>query len=534
MKQTTRHLVLWLIYAAFFVTCMVTTYHLAYGQFPPYDAAYNFLTYKSLVDFGRFEHPYGHMPVPFNPIVSTGPTVNGIIALFYWLSLDENGFYLGTAAVNVFGWALLLLSMCALGGLTYGLLGGLCLVGLVYATPNLITETVLFSGLGEYFSVVWVWVGFLLLGNRWSLSRVFLGALCIGFGLLTKLNIAVGLVLPAAYGMVCLYMRRRELVVKTAVQSIGVLFLGVVGPTWVFKKALPNIVLTAEQYQVFDQSKRDYQDSIRGFAFQNLYTFKQYLQDKNPTKLQLIWNNLAAKVDALVGATHGVLGLVLVSLGVLLALGLASTPYYRKKNHSLLCMGAFSVGVFGWWFFLNDASWYRYLSPAVISMIILTSALLAVEASRIWKNWQGPLVAIKTNGLGVALCITIMVSSFYRLPSMGTYVSFFNERERLKATLSRMVAASKPIGDGIFFGWGWFQSPELRCLTNLKFLNVEDPEDVVLAQQSDRRLFMATGPTNFSVERFPQWLKDTTKGTVFEEDTWRIYEIDRTKLKSPL
>lgn len=79
----------------------------SFSEYLSFDASYNFLAYRDLLEHGIFEHRYGPEHTPFDPTITTGPTVMLPIAAAYWLTKDIQ---ITTTLVNIASWTLALLT----------------------------------------------------------------------------------------------------------------------------------------------------------------------------------------------------------------------------------------------------------------------------------------------------------------------------------------------------------------------------------------------------------------------------------------
>ena len=491
------------IFVALAACLLVLSYNLAAHNFLPFDAAYNFLTYKNLADFGQFEHRYGLTAIPFNPVVSTGPTVNGVISLVYRLVGPSEGVYVGTGLVSALATGVLALSFFTLGGTGAAVIGSASLALISYVTPYLTLDGTLFTGLGEFYAVVLTWLGLIFICRPSSLWRVAIGGTLLGAAILTKVNLIVGIAAPVALWALTLILDRGTLGIKRVSLCIALVAAAIAGPSFIFKRILPRALLTPVELQHFKDSEIGYHDSIQGFAFYNVHNLGEYIQSKNPDKLNDIKTNLDSKVANLRVVTGGTSNMVAITGAFLAALVLSASPFVRRRYPYILYIGVFSLSIFTWWFFCNHANWYRYLSPAALAFVIMVAALAATLPTLYSPASTGS----ETKGL--ARLVALLVVGFSIWSGVESwhitdqYAGHFDNQRRLKSIIDRMAEATNPIRDGLFFGWGWFQSPEVRAVTSLEFLNLEDQKDIEYALKTDRRLFMATGPINFSVANLP-------------------------------
>ena len=121
----------------------------------PFDAAYNLLPYKNMIESGRFEHRYGDLITPFPPAVSTGPTVNLPIAAGYAVWHEPEAFFVTTAVTVAGFWALFLAVFFVLERRGKPLHALLLLLPLLSRHTSALEQWLLVSALGEFPSVHW-------------------------------------------------------------------------------------------------------------------------------------------------------------------------------------------------------------------------------------------------------------------------------------------------------------------------------------------------------------------------------------------
>ena len=436
----------WLAMAVLTAWLGVVTYRITVATDLPFDAAYNFLAYKNIADRGAYVNNYGEETLPWDPIASTGPTVNVPVLAYYALSGDPHGVCAGTAWTNVL---YTVLFCCGFLLMNHKILGGVglpLLVALVYVTPSLMRRETLFTGLGEHFTMIFIYAGAALLFPRRSRLIVLLGATAVGLAILTKISAVAGLALPALWFLARLPQWLRG--VKSVGSCLGIVILlglGVSMPKLLHSRILPAALLHGEARNLYDGFHRYWENDVSNAATVNWHRFKAYVVSKEQKPLEEIAANLASKrqsyASSKVGTTHMVLHLSLFFLAM------AYAWWRRDEFEYVFVLGLYAVGNGLWWFLLNESPAYRYVATGDMAALIVIATALPALARDAWYQGARPLRSLSVVG-AAALAVFLSVEALN-----ADYRPAFSAAEKRKTGLLAFSDAFRSLPkDAIFLG----------------------------------------------------------------------------------
>ena len=500
----------------------------------PFDAAYNFLAYKNIVDRGAYELQYGATVQPFDPIASTGPTVNLPILFYYWWSGVPDAIYRGTAWTNVAYVAFFLAGFCYLAWRisrnSWLVAASLLLfVYLVYVTPPLVMRETLFSGLGEHFAVVFLFFGTFLIWSGRTLPTFFAGMLCLGLALLTKINAVAGFGLPLVWLAV---FGRKRLPQSSSRVRLGLITLGamalLLAPKLLHSRILPSLLLEGSSRSTYSEPHQNWENGVSKLALYNWRLFERGVKYGHKEHWQKLAENLREKLvtwDSMKGGWRHASGILLLFLASMAFLWRCRRP----ETDSLFYLGLFGLSFGSWWFLLNHSTIYRYLAMGDLAASIVVAMALPLFAQQVWAQSKGfgprPSLLI-LGGLGYSLFV-----AWPRLNELDYRPYFANTRLR-QAALAHFVDEIESLpNDALCFGFGWFQAPEVRAVANVRFASLLEKEDVMAALDSKKPLyFVASISLTETIPTYREKVLPLSAHVIYDREGYALYAIDPKEL----
>jgi hypothetical protein len=413
-----------------------------------YDDAYIATVAKNLAWGFGYATSYPHL-VPFDPDISTGPTV--VLPAALLISLFGNGVRVPNIAAMLAIWTTLALVVRLLYRRYSANVASVALA--VFATTLLISTTEEFGLLGEVPAGLLVVAAALLVASpRARPSTMAAAGLLSGLAVMAKLIslfavpvlVAATIVLPltAAGERVGLLPRIR----RAAAAAAGVAVPFLLWQLWTF------LMLGASEARWLDANIAEWKylagsNSLSGAG-----------QIRDAAALAYLWSAAARNAHLLVESSGGLLATVAwiaaATVSAAYALRLVVTRRQPSGGEAALILLGAGLLHFFWWVAISPTGWYRHLLPAVIyagAGTALAAALGLYNDRRV-----GIAILILVTG-GIAPRARVLLRPFTPLESAQRRV------DALVATRDRVVELASR-RDVVLVGCGWWVPRDLEYL----------------------------------------------------------------------
>lgn len=536
----------WIVLSCFI---LIEAIQIAYDSVPPFDAAYNFLSYRNWVDHGRFEHVYGRFAkVPLDPVISTGPTINALIALVYAIYRHSDAFFLGTAVTTFFYIALFIFWSKKFANLSF--VSFVLLIFFLFLFENFIRDWFFFSGLGEFASVC-----FFLIGVRqyiFSKGRlgILWGSLALGFSIVTKQNMA----LPILFVLLFLasrrmtffghILRKRRFKIRKNPRVMSSIYLSVAGltliaaPQFIYSKVLPW-TLDSGSVEAFKVAKKARNEELRALGFFVPLKVKDVAIDKERSRaIRELKANFAEKSSVFPTYFPNFGGLwttcALLSCLLVLASTRMLTREEKRFTWALFCS---ALVLTAWWWMSNKNPWWRYFSQGqflfifftifVLDRVIIKNFRSAIQMRPFRKDFVlVGVVGVLVGSFGFRYASTLQIST----ESLKGHFSYAKEQKDIVLALGRKaLELSNEIAP---VAWGWFQAPEPQAVFGNHYTNILDGREREGLLSTNKRLMFVTTPATFIDARSRGFLEFCQKVSLFKEGDYSISELDPQRVDS--
>ena len=459
MKLIRHSAVLYRRYAGFIAAWIALMVLMAVGavytltSYVGFDEAFNLQIPANLARRGEYATTY-QGGQPFDPVITTGPTVLLPIAL----SFDVFGVGIGQARGIVF---LFWLTFVVLLSLIAYRLGGWLSMLLVLIWSAFLPFSFEFGlkVMGEIPAVA-----FFLLG-LWALSKdkAFMGAMLLSCAVVTKISFLF-LLAPLAlfYGLRWLLIPGPSR--KEAFKS---------GLAAIFGFGLP--IFAWETVRLLTLGWPGYR-----------HNWKEFFQVTGilPGTRQIVQiGSFVSRLQS-IGFPYGVsnqviLGGVVVLLAVVMLWGLYASRSgvlladAKQEDRLYWLLNASGLVFLAWWLFGNRSNWWRHLMPGyllwgLLVCVMLVRWLWGMIHQRWFTGWRG----VKPVGLTLMLLFLVFYPVGLRWHNLEfelkqTYTCQMDLANQMRAMAEQ---------NAVFGYWGWFQAPELSFLSQISFYDIAQPE----------------------------------------------------------
>ena len=425
----------------------------AFTGYVGFDEAFNLQIPTNLAQNGEYGTTY-QGGQPFDPVITTGPTVLLPIALSFAI------FGVGIVPARLVIFLLWVTFSLLLSAIAYRLGGWLSmLLILIWSAFLPFFHDFGLKVMGEIPAMA-----FLLLG-LWTLSKgkAFWGAMLLSFSVVTKIS-NLFLLGPLAffYGLRWLLIPgpSRKEVVKSGLAAI-------------FGFGLP--IFAWEAVRLLTLGWPGYR-----------HNWKEFLQVSGvlPGTRQIVPTRSFVLRLQSIGIPYGVsdqviLGVVVVLLAAVMLWGLwasrSGVLQADAKHEARLywLLNASGLVFLAWWFIGNRSNLWRHLLSGYLLWGLLVGVtvvcwLRGLVHQRRFHGWR------EVELIGLALLLLFLVFFPVRL-------RFHSLKNELKQTYTCQMNLANQIRDmaeqkAVFGYWGWFQAPELSFLSQISFYDIAQPQ----------------------------------------------------------
>lgn len=469
-----------------------------------FDTSYNLLSYQNLFEGKGFIYDYDGRHMPFDPAISTGPTLY-LPVFFIWKIIGHTDYYVSVYVIIAYYAAFLgFLLFYILKTSKTKTISILTFIFLLLWNKKFFENYLIVVPLGELVACFFSFAGIYFLSRK----KLLTGFALLGFALDAKPNIMVALIPTTAIFLLLEFvipkLKEKNLneVFKSTLKLTMLSFLIFI-PYLTYSRIIPEIVLNPQEKTTLHaaQEKNFYSLKKRSFGqirvleknF-NREGFKQYISQTKKKFITLkSWFNQNYLLLAL-------FGILLIALTVF--------SYFQK--HFSFYLFIFSVFIATWWLLGPVDAWYRYFLPAEWMFLFGIVALIPI--------------LIKRENRVASVCISLAVIMLFA-PQFSLTAIKNNLDETAKENLIMMKNYIQGIDEQNIFTYGWFQCPQLMLLTNKRFQDYKNEEKLLKAKQEGREIFLLT--TKESIHWINEEMEEVTKNfeLIKAYEPNRLYKI---------
>lgn len=468
-----------------------------------FDASYNLLSYQSLFNGTGFNYTYGGQNIPLDPTISTGPELY-LPAFVIWKLTGSFDYYVAIYVLVAY-YALLFAFLLWIipASPKQRLITVTSFVLLFFSLGSMFDGNLYIDPLGEVPAAVLATIGIFLLHKK----KLFSGALILGLALDVKNNIFIAVIPVVILWFLSAYLipyfkrghhrPRIKLVFKLITASMLLML-----PLFFNQVMLPKLILNSQEQSVLEEAKTNRKRHVMSRAFGQVLALRNNLTGSALAEFAGQTQKKSDIYASLFSGNRVVAALSVISLLLFFALA---------KSHFSRYYFLFSLFFLVWWFFATLDPWYRYLFSADLVSAVGAAILLA----HLFQSGR-KLAAV----IVLTLLVIISIPRF----SSRHIAKSLNKSER--EAMMEMKEVLAPIPQERIFAYGWFQCPQFMILTNKRFGDYLNQDQLGRAKKGGKDTYFLRTVENNIIE-------DETNNIADQAQLVKAYSFNRLYRLNP-
>jgi hypothetical protein len=496
----------------FLALLLAKSLNVAFTEPLSFDGSFNVQVSRSIISGLGYSTSYNGLQY-YNSIVQTGPTVILPIAinfLFFGISFES------AQLVNTFYLIGLAMAYVYYSRKCLNLRWEIVLVGLIVfiATPQIFN-----FGMGGYGEIpaLFFFQLFLIFLNKWYLKRKKIywisSAFFAGLSVLTKT--VLFLFVPSIIVSAVYFCISHNVTIKVISRSAASWSLFFILPVASFESA-KLVKLGFDGYMTLFNSTGKAILQQAGI----ISGFKDTVGIFNKIEIHLTW------LSAYTGVSRWIilLGFVCFLLLTVILVLKRNHPYIPKELYTpdVTILILTTLSYFGWWLMITPTwkAWHRRIFNGTVLSAISIPIVLATLTEPIQ-----PCQSMKRKSLYTVIVTIFLIGAFCWLCANSPLPLNSGDSKAKKSVLETARYVNSQLQPGVFYGYGWWQSPVISFASGLNFYDLAKLDPTELEEDETNRYFIADTYVNIYPGGVEEALGKFNSKLIYSNDGNDIYLI---------